>query len=114
MEVLYEKVDTVVERNRKCRIPKEPGLEAQRPRSGPVESRQFFDHLDGSTNGVLGTLEAGHDCVADRLDDGAGLFPDDLVQDLEVLANKKIRIHVTNAFIQRSRLLQIGEQVSHV
>jgi len=68
----------------------------------------------GSANGVLGTLEAGHDCVADRLDDGAGSFPDDLVQDLEVLTNKKIRIHVTNAFIQRSRLLQIGEQVSHV
>jgi hypothetical protein len=49
--------------------------------------------------GVLGTLEAGHDCVADRLDDGAGSFPDDLVQDLEVLTNQKIRVHVTNAFI---------------
>jgi hypothetical protein len=30
-------------------------LEAQRPRNGSVESRQFFDHLDGGANGVLGT-----------------------------------------------------------
>src|SRR5262245_49112660 len=37
-----------------------------------------------------------------------------IIQDLEVLTNQKIRVHVTNAFIQRSRLLQIGEQVSHV
>jgi hypothetical protein len=37
-------------------------------------------------------LEAGHDCVADPLDDGAGSFLDDLVQHLEVLPNQKIRV----------------------
>ncbi|MET4176927.1 hypothetical protein ABIB95_008998 [Bradyrhizobium sp. LA2.1] len=63
---------------------------------------------------VLGTLEPGHDRVANRLDNGAGSLTDDPVQDLEVLANQEIRVHITNAFIQRGRLLQIGEQKSHV
>jgi hypothetical protein len=45
-------------------------------RSGAVESRQLFDHLDGGANGVLGMLEAGHERVVDWLDDGPGSFPE--------------------------------------
>src|SRR3954451_12754733 len=59
-------------------------------------------------------LEATHHFIADRLDDGAGSLLNDLVQDVEVLANEKIGVHVANAFIQRSRIFQISEQIGDV
>src|SRR3954469_10114118 len=51
IHILSEIVDPVVERHRNRPTPVHTDLEAQRPRSGLVEPRQFFDHLDGGANG---------------------------------------------------------------
>src|SRR4029079_16020946 len=88
-----------------------PDLEAEPSRSGLVEPRQFFDHLDRHAHSVLRTLEASHHSIADGFDDGAGSLPDDLVQDIEMLTNEKVRVHIAHAFIQGSRVLQIGKQI---
>src|SRR5262249_38851912 len=81
---------------------------------GLVKSRELFDHLDGSTNGVLRTFEAGHEGIADGLDDGAGSLPDDFIQDIELLTNEEVCVDVTDTVIERSGVLQIGEQVCQV
>src|SRR6185503_4303859 len=84
IHVLPEVVDPVVEPHGDSPASVHSDLEAERLCRGLVKSRQFFDHLNGGQNGVLWALEAGHNCISDRLDDGAGSLSNDLVQDVEV------------------------------
>src|SRR3546814_5068145 len=59
---------------------------------------------------VGGTVEGGHDGVADGLDDGALVLAHDAGQEREVVAHEVIGAGVADAPVERGRGAEVGEE----
>src|ERR1700687_4438745 len=74
-----------------------------RTRSNAARSPTRWDSSDRSR-------ERRHDRVADRLDHGAGLGGDDLVEDAEMRPDQIERREIADPLVQLGRAFEIGEQ----
>jgi hypothetical protein len=75
-----------------------------------VQRHHCLAHADSRRDGAIRRRESRHHRVADRLDNGASLGRDNLVQHLEMRAHDIESGQVADALIEFGRASQVGKQ----